>query len=203
MRRFWNKKPVILFFVLTIGTAGFLFWAGAQNYYPDFSEPLPAENYAPNLWFDSEENYYPTDPFFCAESFEEISGEKCKQKYLDLSFEEKLRIFTVFYYISETQKEWVYEYWLYFVFNDYANEHYYDWESLYVFVDKNTKKITKAVGSAHQEPFLNNEFLNPDLKEGEHIWAYIEKGGHAICPDEYPNGSCNPTNFGAWSIKWG
>jgi len=213
---FIKKSLFIVLIAVILGGAAFLIWAGDLG---DFEAPSPRD-YAPNFWFDSEENYYPVTPFFYTDDFEEISGAEAKTRYDSLSFEQKMDKFKVFYHIAESDNQWVYEYWLYYVYNNYkhpvfGNKHYHDWESVFVFVNKDTRRATKVVGSAHQGEFmkgvgsispgapLNNEFFNPQLKKDEHIWVYVEEGGHANCPDEEPDGWCNPTNLGAWGIGFG
>ncbi len=171
---------------------GLLFLVIAQN---DLSSDFPqAANYAPNFWFDSEEKYFPCNPldFYYDKNLNELSGADAQAKYGGLSLDKKLSNFRVFYEISDQGKEIVYQYWLFYVFNDGAiNEHYGDWESVFIFVDRNTKKITKAIGSFHQGGVLNNEIPSEKLKNIEHIWDYIGKGSHANCPDYEPDGECN------------
>jgi len=61
------------FLFLIIIIASFFFCAQAQA----VDIPFPAENYTPNLWFDSQEKYYPANPLdFYFENNTEISGEK-------------------------------------------------------------------------------------------------------------------------------
>ena len=63
--------------------------------------PSSAENYSPNLWFDSQEQYYPTNPLdFYFENNLEIDGEEAVNKYNQLSQQEKLNNLTVFYHIE-------------------------------------------------------------------------------------------------------
>ena len=195
---------------LIIGGLVFLFWAGTVL----ASSPPPAINYAPNLWFDSEEEYYPANPldFYFDENLEEIPGEIAKAKYDKLSLEEKLKYFTIFYRIVDHNDEWVYQYWIFYVFNDSyypkgflglfdtGNKHYGDFESIYVFVNKDTDRVNRIVGSAHKGtelkwlPFLfafNNEIINPD---SSHITVLIEKGGHANYLDGDDNGLVDSPN---------
>lgn len=177
--------------VLLIGAIGFFVWAH------NFSGiPPSAENYTPNFWFDSNEKYFPADPLeFYYENDEEIEGEKAIAKYNSLSLSEKLSNFKVFYTINDQGNEWVYEYWLFYVMNDFENGHYGDWESVFIFVDKNSGRIIRVNSSAHGS---SNE-LN-DVNNQNHIWNYVGNGSHANCPDEPANGRCD---FFGWQFREG
>jgi hypothetical protein len=109
------------------------------------SSQIPdAKTYAPNFHFDSEEKYFPVDPleFYYDKDLNEIPGKEARAKYDNLSLQDKLNTFKVFYKITESQNELIYQYWLFYVFNEFViNEHYGDWESVFVYVDKNTKKL--------------------------------------------------------------
>lgn len=191
-----RKKLIVPIVILAIGAIGFLVWA--QN---GASTPPSPENFAPNFWFDSDEKYFPADPLdFYYENGEEIEGEKAIAKYNSLSLSEKLSKFKVFYTIKDQSNEWVYEYWVFYVMNDYENGHYGDWESVFVFVDKNKGKINKLVASAHG--LFNNE-LSPPF-ESNRMWVYVGDGSHANCPDKIADGKCNfhLWNFGKQGQDW-
>lgn len=186
------KKTVAVAAVLLGGALGFLIWAQSHT-----SEIPPASEYAPNFWFDKDEQYFPTDPlkFFYDENLNELPGEEAKAKYDKLSKEEKLKNFTVFYKIDDAGPEIVYQYWLFYVFNYGFNEHYGDWESVFVFVDKNTKEITRTIGSFHQRGLENIEVSGKNLAGVRHIWNYVAEGGHPNCPDYESDGFCDVLNF--------
>ena len=157
------------------------------EYPPPFAPPSP-EKYAPNLWFDSDENYYPTSPFF---DDDDIGGIDNKEDYESLTLNQKQKEkFKVFCHIVETEDEIVYEYWFYYVYNKMPlwNEHYHDWEKVFVFVNKETEEVNRVVGSAHWNVIPNNELSNPDLEKNEHIGILVEQGSHASCPDENNDG---------------
>ena len=160
--------------------------------------------FAPNMWFGSTEHYFPITPFFYTDDIYETSGEKSKTKYLGLTDDQKWDNFTVFYHVAETEDESVYEYWFYHAYNDFINEHYHDWETIYVFVDKNTEEVTRVVASAHGDWIPNNEYLNPQFAEGEHAGILVEEGSHASCTDRNNNGLFEPitdvTNWDAYGI---
>jgi len=117
-------------------------WIAVDDFY--FVVPTIPEDvlkYAPNLWFDSEEQLYPTSPFF---DDEDLSGEDNKNDYYALSFNQKVDNFTIYYHTVDTGEEIVYEYWFYYAYNDWVNKHYHDWETVYVFVDKATGNVTSV-----------------------------------------------------------
>jgi hypothetical protein len=53
-----------------------------------------------------------------------------------------------------------------------------------VFVDKETEKVNRVVGSAHTGGFINNLLENPELDVDEHIGIMIEGNSHASCTDK-------------------
>lgn len=186
-----NQK--LLFWLMFLIFTFLFIWA--QNF--KSLQPPSASEYAPNFWFDSREKYFPTDPLdFYFENDQEVEGRKAVEKYDHLSTDEKLSKIKLFFTIKDIGDEWVYEYWLFYVLNDFINEHFGDWESVFIFVDKLSKKITKVIGSAHG---LGNELVV--RSENKHLWVYIGKGSHANCPDEPPDEKCN---FRSWNIreKW-
>ncbi len=183
----------IIFLLLAATVAGFYILAQTQenNGIP------PASAYAPNFWFDKDEKYFPTDPlkFYYDGNLNELPGQIAVDNYNKLSPEEKLKNFAVFYKIDDKDSEIVYEYWLFYVFNYGINDHYGDWESVFVFVDKNTKQITRAIGSFHQGGAVNNEVSGDKLKDVSHVWNYVAEGSHSNCPDYVANGNCDSPQF--------
>ena len=174
------------------------------------------EKYAPNFWFDSEEQYYLCDysDFYYDENFNEISGNLAKEKYDKLSLEQKLEKFKVFYKISDiSENEIVIQYWLFYVFNNFSNQHYGDGESVFIFIDKNSEKINRIITSAHLgnevKVFLaNNELAEPKFNN---VDILVEKGSHANYVDGNKNGVAdrffdltnwyNAYGIWGWSLK--
>jgi len=177
-----NKKFLVLFLLASFCFGFSLFAADSDNLDDEYYYLV--EKYSPNFLFDSEENYYPCDTteFYYDNDFNEIPGQLARQDYDNLLLEEKLDKFKVFYKIKDiSENEIVVQYWLFYVFNDFGNEHYGDGESVFVFVNKNTEKINRIIGSAHLGSktkiiFANNELSNPKF---EHINILVEKGSHA------------------------
>ncbi|OGZ57974.1 MAG: hypothetical protein A2827_00320, partial [Candidatus Spechtbacteria bacterium RIFCSPHIGHO2_01_FULL_43_30] len=87
--------------------------------------------------------------------------------------------------IKDSGSELVYQYWIFYVYNKFGNEHYGDWEFVYVFVDRKNGSTTKIVGSAHngthtKVAFANNELEFPGIKN---VRILVEVGSHANAPD--------------------
>ncbi len=186
---------IFLFLLLSLFFIPSLVWASQT--------PPSAQNYAPNLWFSLGEEYYPVNPLdFYFENGQEINGQKAVKKYNQLHLKEKIKNMVVFYHILDYGDEWVYQYWFFYVFNDSVgvvkNKHYGDWEAIYVYVDKNTQKVNKVIGTAHQRRFFDTELNYPTTN---HIWSYIGNGSHANCVDGTGEGYCV---FLKWRIgeKW-
>ena len=183
------KKPVIFLLILGLFITGFFILAPLAK----AESAPPAINYAPNFWFDSQEQYYPANPLdFYFENGIEINGEIAVNKYNQLSLETKLENMTILYHILDYGSQWIYQYWCFYVLNDYykgiKNKHYGDWEAVFVFVDKESKEVVKVIGTAHQRKFFDIEIYFP---QNNHIWTYVGGGSHANCIDEEPDGYCN------------
>jgi len=189
------KKTAILCLFLAYLVAGFFVSAQSESF-----TPSPAINYAPNLWFSQGEKYYPTNPLdFYFKNGEEVNGEIAVKKYNQLSVQEKLNNLTVLYHIEDEGNEWVYQYWFFYAFNDFKrltkNKHYGDWESVFVFVNKESGKINKAIGTAHQRQFFDTEIYSPG---NNHVWGYVGEGSHAICVDKENDGNCDFSKWNTW-----
>jgi hypothetical protein len=205
------KKILILnliflsFFIFSFAFATF---PKSENFI--FSQPPSAKDFAPNFWFDSKEEYFPTDPLeFYYQNGQELPGELAKSKYDNLSLKEKLEKFKVFYEIKEKKDQWIIEYWFFYVFNKgHLNGHYGDWESVFVFLNKKTKKIEKMVASAHWggkiKVFFANNLIN--FPQFDHPTLLIEEGSHANWLDGNGDGLVNRLKdcdnwYNAYTIK--
>jgi len=154
-----SKKSVIFLAILACLIAVLLVLAQENN-----SNPYPAINYAPNFWFDSEEQYYPANPLdFYYKNDKEVFGEIAVYRYNQLSIEEKLDKLTVFYHIEDEGTEWVYEYWLLYIFNNskgkIKNKHYGDWEAVYVLWIKIQVESIKQLVLLIKEKFLIQKYM--------------------------------------------
>ena len=128
-----------------------------------------AERFAPTLYFDEYEQWYPTDPeqytseqdgetvvhgFDTVEGYhEEFDGEGEPPEptgfYHAIGYEDSSLV--------------AIQYWFYYVFDQFScNFHWHDWEVLHVFVDTETGDPQLYVASSHSRDVPNNEFLDPD-----------------------------------------
>ncbi len=197
------KKIVAIGIILFLYT----FFVGAQSSVQR-SQNLDdlAEKYAPNFWFDSEEKYFPCDySDYFYENSRERQGAQAKAIYDTLSTKEKIQAFKVFYHISQSSQETAIQYWLFYVFNDFDNQHYGDAESVTVFIDKQSGQIRKIIGSAHigsQTKIIlaNNEL---DHFQQQHINILVEKGSHANFPDRNGNGLAEVKDLSNWYNAYG
>ncbi|PSP58966.1 hypothetical protein BRC72_02650 [Halobacteriales archaeon QH_7_66_36] len=127
-----------------------------------------AERFAPTIYFDRNERWFPTDP-------SRYESERDGQTVVDGfdAFEGYVRdggstdppAPTAFYHVVEYAGSplAVVQYWLYSAFDQFsANFHWHDWELLQVFVDTETDELQLYVASSHSRKVPNNEYLDPD-----------------------------------------
>ncbi|MDZ7849481.1 MAG: hypothetical protein U5K70_01255 [Halodesulfurarchaeum sp.] len=127
-----------------------------------------AEQFAPTLYFDENERWFPTDP----RPFErELDGETvvdgfdALDGYVEQGGADDPPAPTGFYNVVEYEGSSlaVVQFWFYSVFDQFtANFHWHDWELLQVFVDSDTGDIQLHVASSHSRNVPNNEFLDPE-----------------------------------------
>ncbi|MBU0569004.1 choice-of-anchor D domain-containing protein, partial [bacterium] len=123
------------------------------------------------------------------EDFKDFAPDNCNvKKYLETysTPRDKRNNMKVFYHIYDEGNSWIYQYWLYYPFNTFSteelyekmliNQHYGDWEKVFVWVDKESMRPTRVAGSAHNEwnpnPYLDNPPMNRP-------YIFVEKGSHA------------------------
>jgi hypothetical protein len=127
-----------------------------------------AARFAPTLYFDSHEPWFPTDPRpytserdgeTIVEGFDALNG--YHERYDDGAPPDP----TVFYHGVEYEGSplCVIQFWFYSVFDQFTtNFHWHDWEVLQVFVDGDSDEPQLYVASSHSRKVPNNEFLDPD-----------------------------------------
>ena len=128
-----------------------------------------ATRFAPTLYFDTAEPWFPTDPRPYAtnrggetvvDGFDALNG--YHERLADAG-EPPNR--TVFYNVVDYEGSplSVVQFWLYAAFDQFtANFHWHDWEVLHVFVDLDSGDPQLYVASSHSRSVPNNEFLDPD-----------------------------------------
>jgi len=142
-----------------------------------------AERFAPTLYFDAGERWFPTDP----RPYErERDGETVVDGFA--AFDGYTEAFdgatppdpTVFYnaVAYEGSPLTVVQYWFYSAFDQFTtNFHWHDWEVLHVFVDTDSGDPQLYVASSHSRKVPNNEFLDPDPDRQPRILS--ELGSHS------------------------
>ena len=135
-----------------------------------------AVRFAPALYFDVHEPWFPTDPRPYAtdrdgetvvDGFDAMNGyhERIEGTAGDPEQPPAPPNPTVFYHgvTYEGSSLGVVQFWLYSAFDQFtANFHWHDWEVLHAFVDLETDEPQLFVASSHSRRVPNNEFLDPD-----------------------------------------
>jgi len=133
----------------------------------DFAREL-ATRFAPTLYFDEHEPWFPTDPRpYASEADGEtvVDGFDAFDGYHERYSEGDPPNPTVFYNAVEYENSplAVVQFWLYSAFDQFTtNFHWHDWEVLHVFVDTDSGDPQLYVASSHSRKVPNNEFLDPD-----------------------------------------
>ncbi len=142
-----------------------------------------AEQFAPTLYFDRDEEWFPTDPR-PYESDQDgrtvVGGFDALDGYVDRGGSDDPSEPRTFYNAVgyEDSPLEVVQFWFYSVFDQFtANFHWHDWELLQVFVDSETDEPQLYVASAHSRGAPNNEFLDPDPDRRPRL--LVELGSHS------------------------
>jgi hypothetical protein len=152
-----------------------------------------AERFAPTLYFDADERWFPTDP-------RPYESERDGRPVVDGfdAFDGYTRRFeesgeppdpTVFSRVVryEASPLAVVQYWLYSAFDQFTtNFHWHDWELLQVFVDTETEEPQLYVASAHSRTVPNNEYLDPDPEAVPRILSELGSHSSALSVNERP-----------------
>ncbi len=126
-----------------------------------------ATRFAPAIYFDEAEEWYPTDPRpYESEQDGEtvVDGFDAFDGYTD-RYDEAPPDPTVFYNVVQYEESPLaaVQYWMYSAFDQFTtNFHWHDWEVLHVFVDTDTGDPQLYVASSHSRKIPNNEFLDPE-----------------------------------------
>ncbi|CQR48816.1 hypothetical protein BN996_00264 [Haloferax massiliensis] len=146
-----------------------------------------AARFAPTLYFDADETWFPTDPRSYAsdrdgetvvDGFDALDGYHATQRETGERAPEP----TVFYNVVgyEGSSLTAVQYWFYSVFDQFTtNFHWHDWEVLHVFVDTAGDEPVPQlyVASSHARSVPNNEFLDPDPARPPRVLS--ELGSHS------------------------
>ena len=128
-----------------------------------------AETFAPTLYFDSGERWFPTDPRPYeseADGDPVVDGFDALNGYTErFDEQEGPPDPTLFHNVVSYDDSplAVVQYWAYGAFDQFTtNFHWHDWEVLHVFVDTDSDEPALFVASSHSRKVPNNEFLDPD-----------------------------------------
>ena len=135
-----------------------------------------AQKFAPKISFSKGEQYFPCDLFFAGSDILQN-----KTAYEALSPTKKQELITCYYHIVETKLFLAYEYWYYYVYNDYhggwtfgaPDIHDHDMEFVIVYVEKSSGNPTAMALNQHH---WLNWVWNPNLE----LPVFAEEGGHGM-----------------------
>jgi hypothetical protein len=130
-----------------------------------------AEQFAPTVYFDADETWFPTDPRpYATERDGErvVPGFDAVEGYLEqFTDADGPPDPTVFYNAVryEDSSLAVVQFWLYSAFDQFTvNFHWHDWEVLHVWLDTDSDDAQFYVASSHSSKVPNNEFLDPESR---------------------------------------
>ncbi|PHQ40569.1 hypothetical protein DJ69_00215 [Halorubrum persicum] len=160
---------------------------------PEAVEEL-AVRFAPTLYFDTAEPWFPTDPRPYAteedgetvvDGFDAFDG--YHERYDEAGEPPNPTVFYNGVRYEESPLA-VVQFWLYSAFDQFtANFHWHDWEVLHVFVDLDTGDPQLYVASSHSRSVPNNEFLDPDPDAVPRILSELGSHSSTLSVNEIPD----------------
>ncbi|MXR51272.1 hypothetical protein GRX03_06595 [Halovenus sp. WSH3] len=153
-----------------------------------------AEQFAPALYFDRNEKWFPTDPRpyeserdgqTVVDGFDAFNG------YVEAGGSSDVPEPSVFYNVVEYEQSplAVVQFWLYSAFDQFAtNFHWHDWELLQVFVDTDSGDPQLYVASAHSRSAPNNEHLDPDPQRRPRLLSELGSHSSGLSVNDDPTG---------------
>jgi hypothetical protein len=154
-----------------------------------------AARFAPTLYFDIAEPWFPTDPRPYAveedgetvvDGFEAFDG--YHERYDEAGAPPDPTVFYNGMRYEESPLA-VVQFWFYSAFDQFtANFHWHDWEVLHVFVDLDTGDPQLYVASSHSRSVPNNEFLDPDPDVVPRILPELGSHSSTLSVNEIPDG---------------
>ncbi|MFW5919132.1 MAG: hypothetical protein ACOCSF_02920 [Halanaeroarchaeum sp.] len=152
-----------------------------------------AERFAPTLYFDRNEPWFPTDPRPYTSETDDgtvVDGFDALDGYHDRYGDGSPPDPTVFYHGIEYGDSplAVIQFWFYSVFDQFsANFHWHDWEVFHAFVDTETDEPVLYVASSHSRRVPNNEFLDPDPDVVPRILSELGSHSSALSVNDVPD----------------
>jgi hypothetical protein len=184
-----------------VGLTGAVGWQLLQSGPDAPTETLPAEEarqlaeqYAPRLYFDDYEKWFPTDP---RPYTSEQDGQTVVDGFTALNDYTRARDSageppnpTVCYnaVAYEDSPLAVVQFWAYSVFDQFTtNFHWHDWEVLHVFHDRETGEPQLYVASAHGRSVPNNEFLDPEPDRQPRVLTELASHSSGLSVNDRPD----------------
>nr|WP_029601576.1 hypothetical protein [Halobiforma lacisalsi] len=152
-----------------------------------------ATRFAPALYFDVHEPWFPTDPRPYASERDGqtvVGGFDAFDGYHEQYEGSNPPNPTVFYHAVEYEESplAVVQFWCYSVFDQFTtNFHWHDWEVLHVFVDTETGEPQLYVASSHSRSVPNNEFLDPDPGTTPRILSELGSHSSTLSVNDVPD----------------
>ncbi|MDF9745567.1 hypothetical protein [Natrinema salsiterrestre] len=166
---------------------------GETNQLDDETARELATRFAPTLYFDSREPWFPTDPEpYTSERDGEtiVDGFDAFDGYHERYSDGEPPNPTVLYHAVEYEESplAVVQFWCYSAFDQFTtNFHWHDWEVLHVFVDTETDEPQLYVASSHSRKVPNNEFLDPDPELVPRILSELGSHSSALSVNDVPD----------------
>jgi len=166
---------------------------GSTTPVPDNQARDLAEQFAPTMYFDEDERWFPTDPrpYETEQDGETVvDGFAAFDGYTDAFDGETPPDPTVFYnaVAYDDSPLAVVQYWFYSAFDQFTtNFHWHDWEVLHVFVNTDSDEPQLYVASSHSRKVPNNEFLDPDPERQPRILSELGSHSSALSVNDTPD----------------
>ncbi|MFC6864162.1 hypothetical protein ACFQGE_11925 [Halomicroarcula sp. GCM10025817] len=152
-----------------------------------------AAQFAPRLYFDEHEPWFPTDPRpYTSEQDGEsvVTGFDAFDGYHEQFTGEQPPNPTVFYNVVQYEESPLaaVQFWMYAAFDQFTtNFHWHDWEVLHVFIDTDSGAPQLYVASSHSRNVPNNEFLDPDPESVPRILSELGSHSSALSLNDIPD----------------
>ncbi|WP_284010309.1 hypothetical protein [Haloarcula pelagica] len=165
---------------------------GTQTDEPDPYLDL-VRTYAPTLYFDTDERWFPTDPRpYTSERDGEtvVDGFDALDGYHRDYEADDPPAPTVFYNVVAYEESPLVavQYWFYSAFDQFTtNFHWHDWEVLHVLVDTESGEPQLHVASSHSRRVPNNEFLDPEPEQVPRVLSELGSHSSALSVNDVPD----------------
>jgi hypothetical protein len=152
-----------------------------------------AAQFAPVVYFDEYEPWFPTDPRpYTSEQDGEtiVTGFDAFDGYHERFTGDQPPNPTVFYNVVQYEESPLaaVQFWMYSAFDQFTtNFHWHDWEVLHVFVDTDSGEPQLYVASSHSRKVPNNEFLDPEPDSVPRILSELGSHSSALSLNDIPD----------------